>query len=164
MIPRPGLPFLLALALLPFAGCLEAAPTEDPSTMSAGDDAVGMAAAAPVPPVALEGEAWLPPSQGQDRMETLVEFATGDGFAGTVALRLGARYGVETPPLLADVVVEVRDPAGDVLETAHLSLDSPEAELALDGLAAGPHALALLSYGGSGGGYGDYVWYSIELA
>lgn len=148
----PALASALALALAA-SGCLAAVDEPAP------------AAAAPLP-APVEGRAWLPPSQGQDRMETLV--AVPDVPAGaTMNARvvLGSTYVAPVPLQTADVLVELRDAAGEVIAEARLGSDAPEAELEGVVTLAGEAALALLSYGGSdGSSMGDHVDYEVAFS
>lgn len=150
---RPWMPLVAALVL---AGCAQ------PSSPAAE------VAAAPGPDVApflLEDTVWLPPSQGQERVETLIAFpvnASGTLLVGHLAL--GSAYGpAELPETIADVQVELRDPAGEVLAQAHLGTGERQADLEVVLESASEHVIALLSFGGSDGAqYGDHVHYSLE--
>lgn len=113
----------------------------------------------------LEGTVWLPPSQGQERQETVVELpANHSGLRIVAQLALGSAYGPQELPITtADVRVELRAPNGDVLGDAHLSAQEREATLEGVTLEAGPHVLAILSYGGSDGqANGDHVHYHVQ--
>lgn len=155
---------LIAIALLAttLAGCVDA-PTPVPS------ESIDAAATAPdeapaAAPFSASGRAWLPPSSSGEREETLVVFpVNASGMVGEVTLRLGMQYVVELPPAFSDVQVEVRAPSGDVVATATLTMGAPDATFALESLVVGEHALALLSYGGSGGGTGDFVDWRIDV-
>lgn len=152
---------LFALMLL--AGCLGDEPTTEGAT------APGVPTAAPVAtgPVTVEGTLWLPPSSGQTREETLIELpANASGLRIVGHLVLGAAYGpAELPVTMADVEFELRDAAGTVLASGHLTVQSREGEIEATTEGVGPHVLALLSYGGSdGSGNGDHVHYTLEIA
>ena len=157
---RTKLVMLLVLALaVVVSGCVA---SEVPPAADVG--AASIDAAAPAP-FAAEGVAWLPPSEGNERAVTEIAFdVNASGMAGDVALRLGERWVVDLPTSIADVVVEVRDAADAVLASAQLRAGQMEATLALEDLAQGPHRLVLLSYGGSGGGMGEYVAWRIAVA
>lgn len=147
---------LVTLSLL--AGCIDA-PTD--ATGAAAEDAW---ADLPVGGL-VEGEVFLPPSSGQDRVETLIEVPANVGGLTIVAdLALGSRYGpVDAPLQTADVLVELRGPEGDVLADAHLGAQQTEARLEAETTMDGPHTLAILSYGGSDGeANGDFVSYRAE--
>lgn len=158
LLPRMrALPLIVLLAL---AGCVDV--PDDASADPTPDDAM-----LPVEPFAAEGAQFLPPSQSQDRVETLIPFpvnATGSAIAASFAL--GSRYGpADAPPILSDVVVQLRAPDGSVLEESSVTIDMPEAQLDAEANATGEYALALLSYGGSDGeANGDYVAWRVDVA
>lgn len=148
----------LLVAIVLLAGCTAPDATETATTgpASPGEIAGGM----------VEGTVWLPPSQGQDRVETLVELpANHSGLRVAAQLALGSAYGPQELPLsTADVLVELRAPNGDVLADAHLGTQQREGTLEAATVEAGPHVLAILSYGGSdGSANGDHVHYHVEV-
>lgn len=149
----------MLLATVALAGCAA------PDAVLEASGSPGLDAPPPAPFVA-EGLTFLPPSQGEARETTEIPFyVNATGMTGDIVMRLGGRYVVELPPLLADVEVEVRGPAGDVIGGARLGASSSEATIALADLARGDHALVLLSYGGSDGrANGDYVAWRIAVA
>lgn len=153
----------IAWLLVPFllAGCASSPDPVEPA--AAGEAASPLGAPSPF---STSGEVFLPPSSGSARVETLVAFAVNaSGMGGSITLHLGNRMGFELPASIADVEVEVRDPAGEPIATAHLQAPAFDATLALADLVAGEHALALLSYGGSdGAANGDYVAFALEIA
>lgn len=161
---------IVALTLL--AGCMDKteAPVEtasaDPLVAEAAEAVANATMAAPPAPVTIEGTVWLPPTTGNDRTESLVELPVSvDGQTIRATLHLGSWYGIaEIPPVLTDVLVELRDPAGVVLAEASLTMGQTDAEV--DGISpAGTAILALLSYGGSDEeGNGDHVDYVAEIA
>lgn len=160
MTPRPFLA-VLALATL-LAGC--AAPAGAPDEAAGAVDA--LAAATPPSPTVVEGTAWLPPSDGEGREETRLEFEVAAPRANvTVSLRLGERYVVELPATASDVQVQLVHPEGDTLAEGQLDGQSRETTLGAEALGAGTYAVVLLSYGGSdGSSMGGYVAYRIEVA
>ena len=145
---------------LVFAGCTQG-PGEalDAAT-------VGPASTLVLEPFAAEGTVWLPPTSGQDRVETLIPFpVNATGSAMVADLVLGSKYGpLDVPSVLTDVLVELRAPDGTVLAEGALNVREPEARLEVESAeAVGEYALALLSYGGSDGeANGDYVAWLIE--
>lgn len=147
-----GTVLVLALAL---AGCI------DPATEAAVAPAPSDAPAGGI----VEGAVFLPPSSGEDRVETLVEIPANSSAMRVVAdLVLGSRYGpLEAPLQTGDVLVEIRGPDGAALVDAHLGPQETQARLEAETLADGAHTLAILSYGGSDGqANGDYVSYRVE--
>ena len=144
------------LCVLALAGCLDAP----------ADAAVAALPPEAVPGGLLEGELFLPPSSGQDRIESVVELpANASGLRIDARVALGSRYGpLDAPVQTADVLVELRGPDGDVLADAHLSAQQTEATLEGDTVRDGPHTLALRSYGGSDEQEnGDYVAYRVQV-
>lgn len=164
---------VLALA----AGCMEKnedpvdaasheAPESAPAESAASDTTNGDVAPAP-PPVKVEGDHFLPPTTGNDRAESRVDLpdATPDqAIRGT--FRLGSRYmGLDVPPLLPEVIVELRDVNEGVLAEILLNAESPEGAIDATTATGGALAVIFLSYGGSdGSANGDHVAYVIEIA
>lgn len=149
-------PLLTVSALLVLAGC--AAPTE----------LEGAATSTPIPvePFAAEGTVFLPPTGSQERAKTLLPFpVNATGSTLTVHAVLGSKYGpLDAPPVLTDVLLELRAPDGTVLAEGALDPASPEAHLEASAAQTGEHVLALLSYGGSDEeANGDYVAWRIEV-
>lgn len=151
---------LLLVAMLAATGCLGAAEEPTAPLVSAPT-----ASEPPAPaPFAAEGVVWLPPSQGAEREVTELAFpVNASGMRGAVDVALRQRYVVDTPPLMADVEVEVLGPDGERVGGAHLRAGSADASVTLEELAAGEHRLVLRSYGGSGGGMGDHVAWRIKV-
>lgn len=145
-IPAP------AILLVLLAGCAAPEPVLE-------------AAIEPSPPIEMEGTIFLPPTQGSDRVETIVEIPVEtDGTAIRASVHLGSRYaGTDVPPAMTDVLVELRDPAGEVLAEGSLAMGAEDADL--EGVSsAGVAALVFLSYGGSDEqANGDFVRYAIAL-
>jgi len=166
-------PWTVIAALALFAGCMnapeepfEAANVEEPASAGADAPPSADAAAEPPPPITIEGTIWLPPSSGQDRAESLVEVpVAANGSRIHAALHLGSRYGAtELPPLLTDVLVELRDPTGEVLGSTTLTMNAPDGEIEAVAPTAGTPTLAILSYGGSDGqANGDHVDYVVNV-
>ena len=149
---------IAALALL--AGC--ATPSED----AVDGASMGPMPGAHVEPLRIEGTVWLPPSDGDARKETLVPFpVNASGARVAVAVHLASTYGpLELPALLSDVIIELRDPAGKVLASAHVTMGEPEGDLDAVVASAGEATLAFLSYGGSDGtANGDRVEYAADV-
>lgn len=152
------------LALLLLTGCVDA-PTDDAAGAAAEKDTSGAADAGAIVGGIVEGTLWLPPSDSEARKETMIGLpANFSGMLLVGELTLGSQYGpAALPATVADVLVELRGPNGDVLDDAQLSTSEPTATLGATTTMAGPHTLAILSYGGSDGqANGDYVRYSVE--
>lgn len=149
----------LLAALVLLAGCAAPPETEVASTdLEIPEEIVGGM---------IEGTVWLPPSQSQEREETLVELpANHSGMHVVASLALGSLYGpAELPITTADVLVELRAPSGDVLGDVHLGTQTREGTIDATTAEAGPHVLAILSYGGSdGSANGDHVHFHAEVA
>lgn len=149
--------WLLVVLAVGVSGC---ASVESP----VASDAVAAMDAVAAAPFDAEGVVWLPPSDGERAVSEVAFEVNASGMSGELALRLGERWVVELPASIADVVVEVRDASDVVLASTELNAGQMEATLSVEDLAAGPHRLVLSSYGGSGGGMGEYVAWRIAVA
>lgn len=157
--PRMRLALTSMGLLLLTAGCVD----EPEDTLGA---ASVPEADVPVEPFGAEGTVWLPPSSGEDRVETLIPFPVNASGSSLVAeLALGSRYGpLDLPPVLTDVLVELRAPDGTVLAEGALDMQETQARLEARAQAAGEHVLALLSYGGSDEqANGDFVDWRLDV-
>lgn len=152
-------PMLALAALVALAGCV-GAPAESASQEPLADLPADLEGGT------LEGTHWLAPSSGNAREEALLEIPANHSWMPiTARLALGTMYGpLELPETTADVLVELRGPDGTVLAEGALGTGSRELTLEAMTEQEGPHVLALLSYGGSGGeGRGDHVHYHVEV-
>lgn len=166
----------VALAALVLAGCVEEGGDAGEDDVQTAAAEAGMAeaaseaaatASANATPFVAEGTLWLPPSSGQEREESLLPFpVNATGMAIRVHVTLGSTYGpVELPVTMANVLVEVRDAAGEVLADGRVGTEGRELELEAEAGEAGEYVVALLSYGGSdGSSTGDHVHWGIETA
>lgn len=154
---RLALPILMLAAT---AGCFESPAAS--TTLPQDEPAEAL-----VETVHLDGIVWLPSSSGQEREETPVELpANATGLRIAASLLLGSTYaGANAPALLADVIVQIQDAAGEALAEAHLTMDAPTAQIEAVTADAGGATLMVLSYGGSdGSANGDHVSFGVEIA
>lgn len=145
------------LALLA-TGCITDAATDAPDAMDQAASAL---------PFAGEGRIYLPPSNGNDRVESLIAFpVNASGMSLVADLALGSNYGpLDAPVTIADVRVELRAPDGTVLADGALGAQNARAHLEASAATSGEHALAILSYGGSDEeANGDHVDWHLDAA
>lgn len=156
---RSVVPPALALALAFSSGLAGCLGVPEPLSSAAAEELV---------PYEASGTLFLPPSGGETRVETLVAVpvnATGAEIA--IEMAFGARYSdQESPVSLSDVLVELRDPAGEVLAQGSKTMGTPATiNLGATSTLVGDHALVILSYAGSdGNANGEYATYTITVA
>lgn len=156
---------LLALAVLPLAGC---ATPDDVAPAGVADTNLTAPANLTVPgPFHLESTWWISGAAGMEMAQLEIAIpVNATGMAAAIAIHSGARFGsIDSPTFWAYVEAQLLDPAGEVLaEGSHDQFLARDIELAAADLAAGPHKLVLRAGGGSdGSANGDYVDYVIDV-
>lgn len=159
------LPILAAATLL--AGCASApqeAATTNATTSGASADAAASAA-----PWHSKGTVWLKPQQGQEPAKLELPFVVNaSGMLVTATLRVGEKYGpAELPTSTSSEDAQLVDAAGTVLAKASRQPGGPvDMKLEGKGAAVGAGKLVVLYRGGSdegqGGGFGDYIAFTID--